>query len=111
MVRRLPKAFRRRLYFQYQKKWQIPTLEYRRLVGPTDEQEQLEGKKGGEFEQRIAKDVSEIRQEVNKVIKSTISWPSASQSFKGLFTSGWVKGWRYLVEKVNKWKSAKKSST
>ncbi|KAJ6256282.1 hypothetical protein Dda_8779 [Drechslerella dactyloides] len=109
MVRRLPKAFRKRLYFQYQRKWQIPQLEYERLVG-TAEQERVEGRQGGRFEQRIAEDVAGIRREVHAVIRSTIGWPSTSQSVKGLFTTGWVKTWRYLREKVRKWRTAKKSA-
>ncbi|KAF3935949.1 hypothetical protein ABW19_dt0202662 [Dactylella cylindrospora] len=110
MVRRLPKAFRKRLYFQYQRKWQIPQLEYERLVGTTVEQEMLEGRKGGQFEQRIAEDIGEIRKEVKAVINSTISWPSTSQSIKGLLTTGWSKTWRYLGEKIKKWRTAKKSA-
>ncbi|EPS35474.1 hypothetical protein H072_11154 [Dactylellina haptotyla CBS 200.50] len=110
MVRRLPKSFRKRLYFQYQRKWQIPQLEYEKLVGSSEEQEQLEGRMGGQFEQRIAEDTAGIRKEVKKVINGTIGWPSTSQSFKGLFTTGWVKTWKYLQEKVKKWQSAKKSA-
>ncbi|KAK6355419.1 Mitochondrial translocator assembly and maintenance protein 41 [Orbilia brochopaga] len=109
MVRRLPKAFRKRLYFQYQRKWQIPQLEYERLVG-TEEQERVEGRKGGPFEQRIAEDIAGIRREVHAVIRSTIGWPSTSQSVKGLLTTGWVKTWRYLREKIRKFRTAKKSS-
>ncbi|KAF3925508.1 hypothetical protein AA313_de0207838 [Arthrobotrys entomopaga] len=109
MVRRLPKTFRKRLYFQYQRKWQIPQLEYEELVG-SEEQERLEGRMGGQFEQRIADDVAEIRKEVKAVIYSTIGWPSTSQSVKGLFTTGWVKTWKYLQEKIKKWRSAKKSA-
>ncbi|KAF3928549.1 hypothetical protein ABW21_db0207061 [Orbilia brochopaga] len=108
MVRRLPKAFRKRLYFQYQRKWQIPQLEYQRLVG-TEEQERVEGRRGGAFEQRIAEDLAGIRKEVHNVIRSTIGWPSTSQSVKGLLTTGWVKTWRYLREKIRKWRTAKKS--
>ncbi|KAK6331531.1 Mitochondrial translocator assembly and maintenance protein 41 [Orbilia blumenaviensis] len=109
MVRRLPKVFRKKLYFQYQRKWQIPQLEYEKLVGTSEEQEMMEGRQGGEFEQRIAADMENIRKEVKTVIKGTINWPSTSQSFKGFFTTGFVKTWKYLGEKIKKWKSAKKS--
>ncbi|RVD85196.1 uncharacterized protein DFL_003525 [Arthrobotrys flagrans] len=109
MVRRLPKAFRKRLYFQYQRKWQIPQLEYEKLVGTSEEREMMEGRQGGEFEQRIAADMENIRKEVKNVIKGTINWPSTSQSFKGFFTTGFVKTWRYLGEKIKKWRAAKKS--
>ncbi|KAF3098355.1 Mitochondrial translocator assembly and maintenance protein 41 [Orbilia oligospora] len=109
MVRRLPKAFRKRLYFQYQRKWQIPQLEFEKLVGTSEEQEMMEGRQGGEFEQRIAADMENIRKEVKNVIKGTINWPSTSQSFKGFFTTGFVKTWRYLGEKIKKWRTAKKS--
>ncbi|KAK6515701.1 Mitochondrial translocator assembly and maintenance protein 41 [Arthrobotrys megalospora] len=109
MVRRLPKTFRKRLYFQYQRKWQIPQLEYEKLVGTSEEQEMMEGRQGGEFEQRIAADMENIRKEVKTVIKGTINWPSTSQSFKGFFTTGFVKTWKYLGEKIKKWRTAKKS--
>ncbi|KAF3933282.1 hypothetical protein ABW20_dc0108812 [Dactylellina cionopaga] len=110
MVRRLPKTFRKRLYFQYQRKWQIPQLEFERLVGSSEEQEQVEGRMGGEFEQRITQDLAEIRKEVKAVISNTVGWPSTSQSFKGLFTTGLVKTWKYLGEKIKKWRAAKNST-
>ncbi len=110
MVRRLPKEFRKKLYFQYQRKFEIPRPEFLKMVGPTDEQEQVSGKKGGEFEQRLARDLTGLRKEVETVIKKTVKWPSTSQTFKGVLSSGVIKSWKYLSEKVKKWRTAKMGS-
>lgn len=110
MVRRLPKSFRDKLYFQYQRKYAIPTLEFQKMVGISDDDERTRRREGGEFERRIAADSANICQEVSGVIKSTVAWPSTSQSLKGLLTAGPTRSFRYLGEKVNKWRQSKKSS-
>jgi translocator assembly and maintenance protein 41 len=109
MVRRLPKAFREKLYFQYQKKFAIPQPEFRKMIGATEDEERVSKKQGGEFEQRIAEDLANIRGEVATVIKKTVGWPSTAQSVKGILTAGPVKSWKYLSEKITKWKVSKKS--
>ncbi|KAI5797684.1 mitochondrial matrix Mmp37 [Geopyxis carbonaria] len=109
MVRRLPKHFRDRLYFQYQRKFSIPPSEFKTMVGLSDDEERIKKKEGGEFEQRIAGDIENLPHEVGNVIKNTIAWPSTTQSIKGLATAGPLKSIRYLGEKVDKWRKSKKS--
>lgn len=111
MVRRLPKSFREKLYFQYQRKYAIPALEFEKMIGKTEDEERMQKKQGGEFEQRIVKGgEDEIRKEVSSVIKSTIGWPSATQSTKGVLTAGVGKSVKYLGEKIGKWKNARKAA-
>jgi translocator assembly and maintenance protein 41 len=96
MVRRLPKAFREKLYFQYQKKYQIPQLEFNQIM-------QNPSNQGGGFEQRIIGEPEEdLRVELRGVIKKTIWWPSTVQSGKGLLTAGVAKSVRYMAEKMQK---------
>jgi translocator assembly and maintenance protein 41 len=109
MVRRLPKAFREKLYFQYQRKFAIPALEFEKMVGRSPDEERMLKKQGGEFERRIAGDTENIHREVGGVIKSTIAWPSTVQSLKGIVTAGPGRSWKYMREKMLKWKEAKKS--
>lgn len=111
MVRRLPRAFRERLYFQYQKKLAIPQAEFRKMIGATEDEERVSKKQGGEFEQRIAADLANIRGEITTVIKRTVAWPSTAQSIKGVLTAGPIKSWKYLSEKMTKWNDSHKSSS
>jgi mitochondrial translocator assembly and maintenance protein 41 len=111
MVRRLPKAFRSKLYFEYQKKFQIPQLEFDRMMEESKNEDtgSFKRQQGGGFEQRLAQDEpEELRKNVRKVIKSTIHWPSTTQSLKGPITAGWSKTVRYLGEKVSKYTEGKK---
>lgn len=105
MVRRLPKAFRGKLYFQYQKKYQIPQLEFNKMLEDATDEDgtRIKRRQGGGFEQRIANEPPEdLRAEIRGVIKKTISWPSTSQSLKGVVTSGVRRTWRYMREKMAK---------
>jgi translocator assembly and maintenance protein 41 len=110
MVRRLPAKFRDRLYFQYQRKFAIPRAEFRKMIGVSEDDERVSKKQGGEFEQRIAADLANIRGEVGTVIKKTVKWPSTVQSLKGILSAGPVKSWKYMSEKIYKWKESKRSS-
>ena len=111
MVRRLPKNFRKKLYFQFQKKFQIPQLEFERMMTESqdeDAQGSFKRRQGGVFEQRIAAvPPKELGKEVRQVIKEVIGWPSTVQSIKGLFTSGIVRTIRYVREKMQKHKAGK----
>lgn len=113
MVRRLPKQFRSRLYFQYQKKWQISRADFN--VATENLHTEEEGitfgtRRGGAFDQRIAKDDGAERREILRaVIKETTSWPSTSQSLKGIVMSGFGRSWRYLGEKMSKYREGKKA--
>lgn len=110
MVRRLPKAFRSRLYFQYQKKFAIPQLEFDKMMEESQNEDKVAFKRreGGGFEQRIAQDSpEELRQYIRTVIKQTISWPATTQSLKGPLTSGFRRSWRYLKEKMEKYRQGR----
>ncbi|KAL9122851.1 MAG: hypothetical protein Q9187_000587 [Circinaria calcarea] len=111
MVRRLPKSFREKLYFQYQSKYQIPRLEFNKMLEDTNDEDptRVKRRQGGPFERRIAgEDYQELKKEVSVVIKKTIGWPSVSQSLKGIVTGGLVRTWRYLKEKGEKYREGRK---
>lgn len=110
MVRRLPKCFREKMYFRYQSKFQIPQLEFNKMLESTNDEDptRIRRKQGGVFEQRIAGDAQQaLNREVKVVIRKTIYWPSASQSLKGPVTAGLVKTWRYLREKIGKYREGR----
>ncbi|KAI2471014.1 mitochondrial matrix Mmp37 [Annulohypoxylon bovei var. microspora] len=109
MVRRLPKAFRSKLYFEYQKKFQIPQLEFNKMMEENEDENvgSFKRQQGGGFEQRVAQDDPEaLRQNIRGVIKKTISWPSTSQSIKGIVTSGFSRSVRYLGGKMARYREA-----
>lgn len=105
MVRRLPKKFREKLYFEYQSKFQIPRGEFNKMLEESKDDEDSGGFKrqqGGLFEQRIAKDTKGIQTEVRQVIEKTIRWPSVVQTVKGVLTAGIARSWMYVSEKRQK---------
>jgi mitochondrial translocator assembly and maintenance protein 41 len=105
MVRRLPKKFRDKLYFEYQAKFEIPRGEFNKMLEDTKDDENGAGfrrQQGGWFEQRIAKDTEGIQTEVRQVIEKTIRWPSIVQTVKGIVTAGPGRSWRYAREKREK---------
>jgi translocator assembly and maintenance protein 41 len=111
MVCRLPKAFREKLYFQFQKKFQIPQLEFDKMMESSSDEDAMSIKRrqGGGFEQRIASEpAEELRDEVRGVIKRTVGWPSTSQSLKGPVTAGFKRTCQYMREKMDKHKQGKK---
>ncbi|KAI1265038.1 mitochondrial matrix Mmp37 [Xylariaceae sp. FL1019] len=111
MVRRLPKAFRSKLYFEYQKKFQIPRLEFNKMMeeNQNESTDSFRRQQGGRFEQRIAQQpADDLTQTVRHVIKKTISWPSTSQSIKSFVTAGFSRGFRYLGEKLAKYRQGSK---
>lgn len=110
MVRRLPKAFRSKLYFQYQSKYQIPRAEFNKMLEESKDEDgsRIKRREGGGFERRIANEPPEdLRSEVRIAIKKTIGWPSTSQSIKGLVTGGISRSWRYMSEKMEKSRAGK----
>lgn len=110
MVRRLPKAFRSKLYFEYQKKFAIPQLEFNKMMEESQNEDAVSFKRrqGGGFEQRIARDdPAEVTKHVRSVIKQTISWPATAQSLKGPLTSGFKRTIRYLSEKMDKYRQGR----
>ena len=106
MVRRLPKAFREKLYFAYQSKFQIPQLEFNRMLEASADEAggAIRKRQGGPFEQRIASEPADnLRHEVSQVIRKTIGWPSTMQTIKGPVTGGLSSAWRYIREKNAKY--------
>ncbi|KIW93808.1 uncharacterized protein Z519_05123 [Cladophialophora bantiana CBS 173.52] len=108
MVRRLPNAFRQKLYFEYQSKFKIPRGEFNKMLEKTKDEDpdRIRRREGGPFEQRIAQDSEGggLREEVKQVIEQTIRWPSFVQSLKGAVTAGWSRSIRYAREKREKGK-------
>ena len=110
MVRRLPKDFRMRLYFQYQKKFMIPQEEFNKMMDESKNEDTIAFKRreGGGFERRIVEDdPAELRKYVRAVIKQTIGWPATTQSLKGPFTAGIRRTWRYMLEKIDKYRQGR----
>ena len=110
MVRRLPKSFRQKLYFRYQSKFQIPQLEFNKMLEETSDEDptRIKRRQGGRFEQRIAGDDQQaLKTEVGGIIKKTIRWASMSQSIKGFVTAGFSRTLRYLMEKRQKYKQGR----
>ncbi len=105
MVRRLPKNFREKLYFQYQSKYQIPQLEFNKMMESSNDEDtsQVKRKQGGVFDRRIAADdPASLNKEVSEVLTNIIKWPSYSQSIKSGVTAGLGRTSRYLSDKWEK---------
>ncbi|KAF2749841.1 mitochondrial import protein mmp37 [Sporormia fimetaria CBS 119925] len=99
MVRRLPKSFREKLYFLYQRKFAIPGREFQEMLETTrNEEGMLKKQVGGPFDRRIAAE-PDLPEMVGKAVYQTVKWPSTVQSAKGLLTAGPVRSWQYLQEK------------
>ena len=114
MVRRLPKNFREKLYFRFQSKYQIPQLEFNKMMESSSDEDasQVKRKQGGVFEQRIAgENPSALNKEVSEVITSIIRWPSYSQSLKSGVTAGFGRTWKYLSEKWEKNREGRRKKT
>lgn len=106
MVRRLPESFRQKLYFQYQSRYQIPRLEFDKMIQEgRDSEQHLRRPQGGPFERRIAGDDT-LQEEVAKSIEKTIRWPSTVQTIKAPLTAGIGKSWTYMKEKRDKHKKS-----
>jgi translocator assembly and maintenance protein 41 len=104
MVRRLPKKFRERVYFQYRGKFGISGREYQEMLDASKDESAggiLKKQVAGDFDRRIAKE-KDIPQMVTKAINQTVKWPSTVQTLKGPFTAGLSKSWKYLQEKREK---------
>ena len=113
MVRRLPRAFREKVYFEFQRRYRIPRVDFDRMMEASsardaeEDASHIKRRQGGPFEQRIAADEEGLALLIPQVIKRTIAWPSTSQSIKGLVTAGTSKTVRYLTEKASKWREGR----
>lgn len=111
MVRRLPKSFREKIYFQYQSKFQIPHLEFQKMLDDSNDEDptRVRRKQGGIFEQRVASDNQQaLNKELKIAIRKTIKWPSVQQTVKGIVTAGIARSWRYLSEKLDKYREGRR---
>lgn len=112
MVRRLPSAFRQKLYFLYQRKFQIPGRDFDKMLEESKDEDDISFKRrqGGEFDRRIAGE-DDLREMVAKAIKQTVSWPSTTQSIKSFMTAGFGRSFHYFSEKRSKSKMGSASSS
>ena len=111
MVRRLPKNFREKLYFRFQSKYQIPQLEFNKMMEQSNDEDptRVKRKQGGPFERRLAGEEQGIlNKEVSAAIMQIIKYPSYSQSLKGPVTAGIKNSWKYLMEKWTKYQEGKR---
>lgn len=92
MVFRLPDTFREKLYTHYKNKYSLVASE----TPVASETSQC-----GKFEQDIASD-PELAGAVSKAIRSTVAWPSLTQSVKGVLTAGVGRSIKYATEKLQK---------
>ncbi|OAL52312.1 mitochondrial import protein-like protein mmp37 [Pyrenochaeta sp. DS3sAY3a] len=104
MVRRLPKKFREKVYFQYRGKFGISGREYQSMLESSKDEDAkviLKKQVAGVLDKRIAAE-KDIPQMVTKAINQTVKWPSTVQSLKGVLTAGPSRSIRYLQEKREK---------
>ncbi|EAT86156.2 hypothetical protein SNOG_06325 [Parastagonospora nodorum SN15] len=101
IVRRLPKKFRERVYFQYRGKIGMSGRDYQEMLEAATDEDAKGGLKkqlGGAFDKSLAAE-KDLPQMVTKAINQTVKWPSSIQSAKGILTAGPERAWRYLQEK------------
>lgn len=104
MVRRLPKSFREKVYFIYQRKFGPPGPEYQEMLEASKDEDATGGLKkqvASAFDRRIAAE-KDLPQMITKAINQTVKWPATVQSAKGILTAGPFRSWRYLHEKREK---------
>jgi len=110
MVRRLPKAFRKKLYYEYKSKFAIPGSAFDDILETSqdDDPTGFKRREGGEFEQKIAQQ-ADLPEVMAKCVRETVSWPSTMQTIKGVFTSGITRSVKYVSEKRSKGKQKKQA--
>lgn len=106
MVRRLPKAFRKKLYNASRDLFETSTKDFEEFVTASEDELAFSSRLGSDFDKKIAgrKDLGNT---VADVVRKTVRWPTVTQSLKGLLTAGPVRGWKYLNEKRAKGKVLK----
>ena len=99
MVRRLPQSFRNKLYNNYRGVFKLPASEFNHLVaGIKNDEDAFSRRSGSEFDRRIGTDKG-IATAIKKVVMDTVTWPTVTQSLKGILSIGPARSWRYLREK------------
>ncbi|KAB2579030.1 Mitochondrial matrix Mmp37 [Lasiodiplodia theobromae] len=109
MVRRLPKSFREKIYFAYQRQYGISGAEFKKMLQQRAEEDATSymRRQGGDFDRRIAGE-KDLKDKVAQSVRDTVKWPSTVQSLKGLVTAGPARSWRYMSEKWAKGKQGSK---
>ena len=101
MVRRLPSAFRRKVYYQYKKQFGIPGSAFDNILESSadeDPQGHFQRREGGAFERRVSAQ-ADLGEVMAKCVQGTVAWPATGQTFKGVFTAGVGRAWRYYWDK------------
>ncbi len=104
MVRRLPSAFRKKVYYQYKKQFGIPGSAFDSITEASEDEGkggEMRKREGGEFEQRIAAE-GNLGEVIARCVSQTVAWPATSQTVKSGFTAGIGKAWRYYSDKRKK---------
>ena len=110
MVRRLPPAFRKKLYYQYKKKFQIPGSAFDDILESSADEDpsgHFKRREGGAFEQKVSEQ-DDIKDVMAKCVQGTVAWPATSQTVKSFFTAGVGRAWRYYSDKRKRSKEAGK---
>ncbi|SMY19177.1 unnamed protein product [Zymoseptoria tritici ST99CH_1A5] len=111
MVRRLPRAFREKVYYSYKKKFGIPGSAFDDILEETQDEDPqgFHRREGGDFERRIAEQ-SDLPEVMGDGVRKTVSWPSTMQTVKGIFTAGIGRSLKYVSEKRAKGKQKKQAA-
>ncbi|KAK9239859.1 mitochondrial matrix Mmp37-domain-containing protein [Lipomyces kononenkoae] len=115
MVARLPCSFRKKLYARYTTVLGVDPSQYstmQEVSKPSSDASEgaINRTEGSKFDQLVAEH-PDLRAEVARAIRHTVSWPSSVQSVKGLATAGLSKSVKYLGEKFSKWRAGKQSAS
>ncbi|ANB11167.1 Tam41p [Sugiyamaella lignohabitans] len=108
MVFRLPSEFRSKIYARYASKLNSPELAMASKSNSVNKNDPSVKSVSTDFDRQIADD-KDLSLEVARAIRYTVSWPSLTQSAKGLLTAGLVKSMKYSYEKISKYRLGKQA--
>lgn len=101
MVRRLPPAFRRKLYEAYRRAFNVSPQDFHDIIAQSKNEDAFSRRTCGDFDKRIAT-AEGIEKAMGQAIQKTVMWPTVSMSLKGILTAGPLNSWKYLSEKRSK---------
>ena len=84
----------------------MPEKEFEGLVDDAKEDSTFTSRTGSDFDKKVATS-DNISNMVGDVVKKTTTWPTVTQSFKGILTAGPTKAFRYAMEKRAKGRTKK----
>jgi len=110
MVRRLPKAFRKKLYSASRGLFETSTKDFEDFVAASEDEYAFSSRLGSSFDKKIAggKDLDKT---VADVVRKTVRWPTITQSIKSILTAGPARSWKYVTEKRAKGRVLKQEKT